>query len=149
MALGDVPCSFCKKHPARSSAQLIKDLPRKEQGGLFYGVCPDPKHAGHNKTFLQLIKEKPKILPDGDILDAHRCEVEGCLYVFKSNADSVRHMKIIHEKQGQEAHPMGFTCHFIVDGTACGMKFNSQWFLTRHKNETGHKFTRKRTPGTD
>ena len=110
--LGDTPCSFCKRNPARSSSQLIKDLPRKDQGGLFYGVSPDPSHPGHNKTFLQLSKEKAEIVPDGDIHDAERCQEEECLYVFKSNADSVRHMKLIHEKFGQQAHPLGFHMEF-------------------------------------
>ena len=98
-------------------------------------------------TFLQLIKDKPKIVPDGDIGDAERCKVEGCLYVFKSKADSVRHMKLIHKKRGREAHPMGFTCNFKVNGTVCGEKFDTYHYLSRHKNESGHIVRRNRNSG--
>ena len=65
--LGENPCGHCKDHPARSSSNLIKDLPEREKGGLFYSVIPDPKNPGHNKTFLQLILEKHEIVPDGDL----------------------------------------------------------------------------------
>ena len=71
------------------------------------------------------------------------------MYVFKSTADSVRHMTLIHEKQGSEAHPLGFVCKFKVgDGEddICGLKFDSQWYLTCHKAETGHKIARKKKP---
>ena len=64
-ALGDPVCSFCKKNALRSSSSLIDDLPRRDQGGLFYGVEPDPDYAGHNKTFLKLTTEKPTYLQRG------------------------------------------------------------------------------------
>ena len=74
-ALGSGVCSHCKKNPSRSSSSLIKDLPRQDQGALFYGVAPDPDHDGHNKTFLKLIEEKPFIVPDGDLQGVERCQV--------------------------------------------------------------------------
>ena len=59
-------------------------------------------------------------------------------------------MTLIHEKRGTEAHPLGFVCNFKVgDGEKdlCGLKFDSQWYLTRHKDETGHKIARRKNPG--
>ena len=75
-------------------------------------------------------------------------QIDGCLYVFKSTADSVRHMTLIHEKRGSEAHPLGFVCTYKAgdDEDICGLKFDSQHYLTCHKNEAGHKIVRgKRT----
>ena len=74
----------------------------------------------------------------------------GCLYVFKSDADCERHMKIIHGKKGQEANPFGKKCNFMIDKkTKCGLVFPTQWYLTKHKRENGHFMERAKKGDKD
>ena len=82
--LGDKPCKHCLKFPPTISQSVIKDLPRRDSGGLFYDVVEDPKHPGHNKTFLSHIKAKNGIVPDGD-LDVERCKVKRLIILFFSH----------------------------------------------------------------
>ena len=46
-----------------------------KKGGLFYDVQADPTNPGHNKTYLNMVKENPQINPDGEIADVRRCQV--------------------------------------------------------------------------
>ena len=159
--LGDKPCKHRLEFPPTISQSVIKDLPRRDSGGLFYDVVEDPKHPGHNMTFLSHVKAKNDIIPDGD-LDVERCKVrnhfifpffsfqhvlfqeENCLYVFKSGADSVKHMVLIHGKSGKEANPLGHVCHHLVDGVVCGLVFETPWFLNKHKKQAMHFIPRNR-----
>ena len=61
-----------------------------------------------------------------------------CLYNFKSVADSVRHMTLMHDKAGREAHPLGHQCHFIIEGVVCGQMFDTVHYLKKHKQKEGH-----------
>ena len=74
--LGDKVCPHCADHPPQASGALWKDLPRRDSGGLFYDVQPDPIFPGHNKTLLLMILEKPALVPDSDIPDVKRCQVD-------------------------------------------------------------------------
>lgn len=70
---------------------------------------------------------------------------DNCLYCFKSGADSEKHMKLIHDKVGREARPLGFPCNFIkTDGKSCGQVFESAWYLTKHKRQEVHFVPRKK-----
>ena len=73
-----------------------------------------------------------------------------CLYVFKSVADSVKHMTLIHGKSGKEANPMGHQCNHMIDGVACGLVFETPHFLQKHKQQEGHLIhrTKKVQPGS-
>ena len=70
-------CQFCKDHPHRISKELVKAIPSKESGSLFYDCIPDPSRPGHYMTFLDMLKQvnTVKITPDGMIPDAVRCKV--------------------------------------------------------------------------
>ena len=81
--LGDKPCTYCKEFPPSVSPELIMDLPRREDGGLFFDVAEDPVHPGHNRTFLNHIGRKYNIVPDGDI-DVERCKVKSNLLAIPS-----------------------------------------------------------------
>ena len=72
--LGDKSCRFCTKFPPTVSEALMKDLPRRDSGALFYDVREDQAAPGHNMTFLGHLKNKMELVPDGD-LDVQRCKV--------------------------------------------------------------------------
>lgn len=70
-------CSYCRKHPTRSSDSFWRDLPPRSREALFYGVEADPDHPGHNLTYLQQLKKGNNnvIKPDGEIEGVRRCKV--------------------------------------------------------------------------
>ena len=53
-------------------------------------------------------------------------------------------MTLIHGKSGKEANPLGHTCNHVIAGVVCGQVFETPWFLTRHKKETGHFVAREK-----
>ena len=59
-------------------------------------------------TFLdqrkRLQEEKPKFLPDSDLMDEEklRCTKNTCLHVFKNDTAGNRHYALIHDQKGSQ-----------------------------------------------
>ena len=157
---GKYSCLHCKTHSTRGSEALWSCLPLKESGGLWFDCESDPNNEGHYRTLLDLLDniQNLKIVPDGQFSDVQRCQVilviililifvsfyhlyqklfqeKGCLVTYKSEADAERHARLAHDKKHAD---ILYLCKFKIDGKACGASFKSKWFLTRHKDQTGH-----------
>ena len=49
-------------------------------------------------------------------------------------------MAIVHDARGVNVNPFGYQCKFkISDEEICGLTFETQYKLTKHKKQTGHK----------
>ena len=151
--LGEKPCKDCLDNPATGSSNLWFGLPSKDDGGLFFSPVQDNDNPGHFKTFLQLMREKDvgtleKIIPDGCFgdLDFGRCKVPGCLYVFFSDIDRVRHLLLLHKASKSELHPDGFQCkHKLPSGELCQFRAATKHYVNKHKEAEGHIVRRKKT----
>jgi len=137
------PCKYCKVNPIRSSDEFWSCLPKKQQGGLFFDCEEDSLQPGHYRTLLDLLGDisELSIKPDGQFSEIKRCQEKDCLYSFKSLQDSQRHHRIAHGTTGPKVNE--HVCKFKIDGSVCGQVFTTKWNLTKHKNTSGHKMSRK------
>ena len=146
-ALGEKPCPHCTANPSRADPSVWKDLPSREDGGLFFSPVPSSSHPEHYHTFLEMKAMKRegrlmKIVPDGCFSDLEfgRCDIEGCFYVFRYAIDRVRHLMLCHGATRKETNTIGFICKFkLPSGELCGFKAATQHYLNVHKSEEGHK----------
>lgn len=70
-------CKHCKENPPQCTDKFWATLPKRERGGLFYGVEEDLANLGHNRTFLDMMSEVDSlsIVPDGEYNEVKRCKV--------------------------------------------------------------------------
>ena len=49
-------------------------------------------------------------------------------------------MALVHDARGGDVNPFGYQCkHKISDKEICGLTFQTQYKLGKHKNQAGHK----------
>ena len=112
--LGEIECKTCKDRPVKAT-EALKVLPAKTAGGLFFDPVPDENHPGHFKTFLEVMKDKLKVVPDEQLEDVKKCNVDKCLNVFKNHTDAERHNRIFHADprlRKRIAEMFGYVCGF-------------------------------------
>ena len=75
--LGSKFCKYCEENPAQCSDLFWSTLPKRETGGLFYGVVEDEDSPGHNRTFLDMLRkvQTSSIVPDSEFGEVMRCKV--------------------------------------------------------------------------
>ena len=114
-------------------------VPSRSKNGAPWFPMEKSLEEGHYKTLMEAqkeLKENPmkKFKLDEELTDGpvSRCEEDGCLVSFKSEAARTRHFGHLHNKVDQKKEKLQ-QCH------QCKEKFPSLHYLTRHKQSTGHK----------
>ena len=78
--------------------EAMKILPPRIARGLFYDPKPDETFPPHHATFLNSLKNKLEVKPDGQLENIKKCDVEKCLNVFRIRTDADRHERIFHDE---------------------------------------------------
>ena len=150
---GERGCNYCSQHPIRCKDVLV-DLPTPEQGALFYAPTPAADDSGQYKTYLEMKAAGKKLVykPAGGLsVVTGRCTEPGCCWVFTSAAVKERHVRLVHRKK--ESRKSGSdSMHSECDSApqakkqkvyktcnVCLKAFPSAHYLTKHKQEAGHK----------
>ena len=133
---------------------MLVDLPTPEQGALFYAPTPAADDSGQYKSYLEMKEAGKKLVykPAGGLsVVTGRCTEPGCCWVFTSAADKERHIRLVHrEKESRKS--WSDSMHNECDGApqakkqkvyktcnVCLKAFPSAHYLTKHKQEAGHK----------
>lgn len=144
----DSACSHCSANPVRATAAVAF---LRKNGSQFPSPCQDTRHPGHFLSMLDIMAEVDDgrlsevlaELPRGrpDVCD--ECPAFGLF----STASSEQHRKLVHNAKKRSADATEgaskqtcFKCTF----PGCDSIFQSRYYLSQHKQETGHQLSRDR-----
>ena len=93
------------------------------------------------------MKDKLKVVPDGQLEDVKKCNVDKCLNVFKNRTDAEGHDRIFHADprlRKRIAEMFGYVCGFkSPDGSICEESFSSIHYLRKHRVAQYHPGKRR------
>ena len=122
-----VPCA--EKNPHNIPPEIVKDLPKRSQGGLFWDITLDPKlpgesdHlqpfvsnsklfiAGSHRSLFQTLSDQPTFDVDSELhLEYGRCRRASCGgFTNSSTVDAERHLR-----HGKKLKMIQLFHHFFI-----------------------------------
>lgn len=124
-------CDHCGKHPVEAK-EILNFLER--YGMKFFSPMPSDRHPGHYCTYLEMCEKSPEevgVLDNGmpsymekDLRKCAYCPA----YVFLSQTEKTRHMRIFHLKKYRKSSSKStksHVCNFKIGFCVCGETFPS------------------------
>ena len=147
--LNGTVCAMCRRDPHNLPPEVIRDLPKRSQGGLFWDVTEDPNLPGSHRSLLQTLNDlgqSKAFEVDKEVRkDFGRCTREDCGgFTNDSTVDAERHLRHDHGLGTSEAiAPAGYLCTFEQGGLPCGLRFETRKKMNEHKRLEKHIKTKK------
>jgi len=117
---------------------------------VFPPITPDPQHLNHYMTFDQLKKALKFSNPNEHLKEVMNSHCEKCRYVFTSENDKDRHLRLIHGGvRSRDELTSDDTLHTskkikVNTCPVCSETFASRYQLQKHQGDKSHKLGRGR-----